>query len=194
LGEDHGTRPVDHGLYASPSSLLPSNRASEHTAANRGVRLLLPRNCESFSLTQTSRIDEPNSTKEDEGGLEICAACLVVFCAKHAYIHYNKSSHQFSICVRSVHYESNPSTPVAERPNIDPDAISLADSRTEVASEAETDETAVDEPGDAGDVQCALRCWQCGVDGEGLIIYVPPEADGAHAVTSQFPSMPFNFN
>ena len=83
---------------------------------------------------------------------------------------------------------------MAERPNIDPDAISLADSRTEVASEAETDETAVDEPGDAGDVQCALRCWQCGVDGEGLIIYVPPEADGAHAVTSQFPSMPFNFN
>ena len=107
----------------------------------------------------------------------------MVFCAKHAYIHYNKSSHQFSICVRSAHHESTPITPVVERPNIDPDTISLADSRTEVASEAETDETVVGEPEDSGDVQCALRCWQCGVDGEGLIIYVPPEADGADAVS-----------
>ena len=128
-------------------------------------------------------IDPSIYTKEDEGGLEICAACLVVFCAKHAYIHYNKSSHQFSICVRSVHNQSIPTTPVAGRPIIDSDTISLADSRTEVASEAETDETVVGEPEEAGDVQCALRCWQCGVDGEGFIIYVPPEADGANAVS-----------
>lgn len=83
---------------------------------------------------------------------------------------------------------------MVERPTIDPDTISLADSRTEVASEAETDETVVGEPEDADDVQCALRCWQCGVDGDGLIIYVPPEADGADAVASPFPSMPYNFN
>ena len=83
---------------------------------------------------------------------------------------------------------------MAELQNIDSDTISLADSRTEVASEAETDETVVGEPEDAGDVQCALRCWQCGVDGEGLIIYVPPEADGADAVASPFPSMLSNVN
>lgn len=107
----------------------------------------------------------------------------MVFCAKHAYIHYNKSSHQFSICIRSVHHQSTPITPTAGRPDIDPDTISLADSRTAVSSEAETDETVVGEPEDVDDVQCALRCWQCGTDGEGLIIYIPPEADGANAVS-----------
>jgi hypothetical protein len=71
---------------------------------------------------------------------------------------------------------------VTERSSTDPDTVSLADSRTEVASEAETDETVVGESEDADDVQCALRCWQCGVDGEGLIIYVPDEADAANAV------------
>jgi hypothetical protein len=70
---------------------------------------------------------------------------------------------------------------MAERPDIS-DTVSLADSHTEVGSEAETDETVVGEPEDEDDVQCALRCWQCGVDGEGLIIYVPPAADGADAV------------
>src|SRR5262245_51842832 len=34
--------------------------------------------------------------------MEICTTCLVGLCGEHAYMHYTKTAHQFSISVRSA--------------------------------------------------------------------------------------------
>jgi len=34
--------------------------------------------------------------------MEVCTACFVASCREHAYLHYNKTSHQFSISIRLV--------------------------------------------------------------------------------------------
>jgi hypothetical protein len=36
------------------------------------------------------------------GGMEVCTACFVASCREHAYLHYNKTTHQFSIAIRLV--------------------------------------------------------------------------------------------
>jgi hypothetical protein len=37
-----------------------------------------------------------------EADMEVCTACFVASCKEHAYLHYNKTSHQFSVAIRLV--------------------------------------------------------------------------------------------